>query len=233
MSRYEHIKQAAYDANMQLPKLGLVLFTFGNVSAVDRSEGVFAIKPSGIPYEDLTPEKMVVVDFDSFVVEGNMRPSSDTKTHAVLYRHWEKIGGIVHTHSTYATSWAQAQRAIPIFGTTHADHLTVDIPCAPPMEDSMIEGDYEHQTGFQILNHFEKLGLSYEEVEMILVGNHAPFTWGKTPEKAVYNSAVLEQVAQMALLTEQINREAPRLKDALIKKHFERKHGPMSYYGQS
>ncbi|WP_121357669.1 L-ribulose-5-phosphate 4-epimerase AraD [Flavisolibacter nicotianae] len=232
MSRYEHIKQAAYDANMQLPKLGLVLFTFGNVSAVDRGEGVFAIKPSGIPYEDLTPEKMVVVDFDSFVVEGNMRPSSDTKTHAVLYRHWEKIGGIVHTHSTYATSWAQAQRAIPIFGTTHADHLTVDIPCAPPMEDSMIEGDYEHQTGFQILNHFEKLGLSYEEVEMILVGNHAPFTWGKTPEKAVYNSAVLEQVAQMALLTEQINREAPRLKDALIKKHFERKHGPLSYYGQ-
>lgn len=233
MSRYDHIKQAAYDANMQLPKLGLVLFTFGNVSAVDRSEGVFAIKPSGIPYEDLTPEKMVVVDFDSFIVEGNMRPSSDTKTHAVLYKQWEKIGGIVHTHSTYATSWAQAQRDIPIFGTTHADHLTTDIPCAPPMEDSMIEGDYEHQTGFQILNHFEKLGLSYEEVEMVLVGNHAPFTWGKTPEKAVYNSAVLEQVAQMALLTEQVNREAPRLKDALIKKHFERKHGPMSYYGQS
>lgn len=232
MSRYDHIKQAAYDANMQLPKLGLVLFTFGNVSAVDRSEGVFAIKPSGIPYEDLTPEKMVVVDFDSFIVEGNMRPSSDTKTHAVLYKQWEKIGGIVHTHSTYATAWAQAQRDIPIFGTTHADHLTTDIPCAPPMEDSMIEGDYEYQTGFQILNHFEKLGLSYEEVEMVLVGNHAPFTWGKTPEKAVYNSAVLEQVAQMALLTEQINREAPRLKDALIKKHFERKHGPMSYYGQ-
>jgi L-ribulose-5-phosphate 4-epimerase len=233
MSRYEHIKQAAYEANMQLPKLGLVLFTFGNVSAVDRNEGVFAIKPSGIPYEDLTPEKMVVVDFDSFVVEGNMRPSSDTKTHAVLYKHWEKIGGIVHTHSTYATAWAQAQRDIPIFGTTHADHLTTDIPCAPPMEDGMIEGDYEHQTGFQILNHFEKLGLSYEEVEMVLVGNHAPFTWGKTPEKAVYNSAVLEQVAQMALLTEQINAKAPRLKDALIKKHFERKHGPMSYYGQS
>ena len=232
MSRYEHIKEAAYQANMQLPKLGLVLFTFGNVSAVDRSEGVFAIKPSGIPYEDLTPEKMVVVDFDSFVVEGNMRPSSDTKTHAVLYRHWEGIGGIVHTHSTYATAWAQAQRDIPIFGTTHADHLTVDIPCAPPMEDSMIEGDYEHQTGHQILNYFQEKGLSYQEVEMILVGNHAPFTWGKSPEKAVYNSAVLEQVAQMALLTEQIHANAPRLKEALIKKHFERKHGPNSYYGQ-
>jgi L-ribulose-5-phosphate 4-epimerase len=232
MSRYEHIKQAAYDANMQLPKLGLVLFTFGNVSAVDRSEGLFAIKPSGIPYEDLTPDKMVVVDFDSFVVEGNMRPSSDTKTHALLYRHWEKIGGIAHTHSTYATAWAQAQRDIPIFGTTHADHNTVDIPCAPPMDDGMIEGDYEHQTGFQIMNYFEEKGLSYEEVEMILVGNHAPFTWGKSPDKAVYNSAVLEQVAQMALLTEQINPTAPRLKDALIKKHFERKHGPNSYYGQ-
>lgn len=232
MSRYEHIKAAAYEANMQLPKLGLVLFTFGNVSAVDRKEGVFAIKPSGIPYEDLTPEKMVVVDFDSFVVEGNLRPSSDTKTHAVLYKHWEGIGGIVHTHSTYATAWAQSQRDIPIFGTTHADHNTVDIPCAAPMDDSMIQGDYEYETGFQIMNHFKKNGLSYEEVEMILVGNHAPFTWGKTPEKAVYNSAVLEQVAHMALLTEQINANAPRLKDALIKKHFERKHGPSSYYGQ-
>jgi L-ribulose-5-phosphate 4-epimerase len=233
MSRYEQIKQAAFEGNMQLPKLGLVLFTFGNVSAVDRNEGVFAIKPSGIPYEDLTAEKMVVVDFDGFVVEGNLRPSSDTKTHAVLYKHWEKIGGIVHTHSTYATAWAQAQRDIPIFGTTHADHNTVDIPCAPPMEDGMIEGDYEYQTGFQIMNCFEERGLSYEEVEMILVGNHAPFTWGKTAEKAVYNSAVLEQVAQMALLTEQINPKAPRLKDALIKKHYERKHGPMSYYGQA
>ncbi len=233
MSRYESIKQASYEANMQLPKLGLVLYTFGNVSAVDRTEGVFAIKPSGIPYEDLTPEKMVVVDFDGFIVEGNLRPSSDTATHAVLYKHWEKIGGIVHTHSTYATAWAQAQRDIPIFGTTHADHNTVDIPCAPPMDDSMIEGDYEYQTGFQIMNHFNENGLSYEEVEMILVGNHAPFTWGNSPAKAVYNSAVLEQVAHMALLTERINPSAPRLKDALIKKHFERKHGPHSYYGQS
>lgn len=232
MSRYEHIKQEAFEANMQLPKLGLVLFTFGNVSAVDRAEGFFAIKPSGIPYEDLTPEKMVVVDFEGFVVEGNLRPSSDTKTHAVLYAHWDSIGGIVHTHSTYATAWAQAQRDIPIFGTTHADHNTVDIPCAPPMEDGMIEGDYEYQTGFQILNFFRDRGLDYKEVEMILVGNHAPFSWGKSAEKAVYNSAVLEQVAHMALLTEQINHQAPRLKDALIKKHYERKHGPMSYYGQ-
>lgn len=175
---------------------------------------------------------MVIVDFEGNTIEGNMRPSSDTKTHAVLYKHWENIGGIVHTHSTYATAWAQSQRDIPIFGTTHADHLTTDIPCAPPMADHMIKGNYEYETGFQILNHFKDHGLDYREVEMILVGNHAPFTWGKTAEKAVYNSAVLETVAQMALLTEQINPNAPRLKDSLIKKHFERKHGPDSYYGQ-
>ena len=232
MSKYEHIRQQAYDANMQLPKLGLVLFTFGNVSAADRAAGVFAIKPSGLPYTDLNPGKMVIVDFDGNTVEGILRPSSDTKTHALLYRHWEKIGGISHTHSTHATAWAQAQRDIPIFGTTHADHNTVDIPCAPPMDDRMIAGDYEYETGFQIMNCFRERDLSYEEVEMILVGNHAPFTWGKTAEKAVYNSAVLETVAQMALLTERINPNAPRLKEALVKKHYERKHGPNSYYGQ-
>ncbi|MFT3680237.1 MAG: L-ribulose-5-phosphate 4-epimerase [Ferruginibacter sp.] len=232
MSQYKHIRQQAYEANMQLPLLGLVLFTFGNVSAADRSMGVFAIKPSGVPYEELTPDKMVIVDFDGNVVEGGLRPSSDTKTHAVLYKHWKNIAGIVHTHSTYATAWAQAQRDIPIFGTTHADHLTVDIPCAPPMGDDMIKGNYEYETGFQIINCFNERELNYEEVEMVLVGNHAPFTWAKTAAKAVYNSAVLESVAQMALLTEQINSNAPRLKDALIKKHFERKHGPDSYYGQ-
>jgi L-ribulose-5-phosphate 4-epimerase len=232
LSKYDHIKQTAYEANMQLPELGLVLFTFGNVSVADRDLGVFAIKPSGVPYKDLSPDKMVIVDFDAKIVKGKLRPSSDTKTHAVLYKHWDKIGAVVHTHSTYATAWAQAQRNIPIFGTTHADHNTVDIPCAPPMNDEMIEGDYEYQTGFQILNCFNERGLNYEEVEMILVGNHAPFTWGKTADKAVYNSAVLEAVAKMAWLTEQINPSAPRLKDALIKKHYERKHGANSYYGQ-
>jgi L-ribulose-5-phosphate 4-epimerase len=232
MSKYTEIQEAAYEANKQLPKLGLVLFTFGNVSAADRDAGVFAIKPSGVPYSDLSPEKMVIVDFEGKTVKGKLRPSSDTLTHAVLYKHWETIGGIVHTHSTYATAWAQAGRDIPIYGTTHADHNTVDIPCAPPMSDEMILGDYEYQTGFQIMNAFRDRGLSYEEVEMVLVGNHAPFTWGKTPEKAVYNSAVLESVAQMAFLTEQIKSDALRLKDSLIKKHYERKHGPDSYYGQ-
>jgi L-ribulose-5-phosphate 4-epimerase len=232
MSKYKKIQEAAYEANMLLPKLNLVIFTFGNVSQADRELGVFAIKPSGVPYEDLSPEKMVIVDFEGNVVKGKLRPSSDTKTHAVLYKQWPTIGGICHTHSTYATAWAQSQRDVPIFGTTHADYNTVDIPCAPPMNDEMIKGNYEYETGFQIINCFAEKKLDYKEVEMILVGNHAPFTWGKSADKAVHNSAVLESIAQMALLTEKINPAAPRLKDALIKKHFERKHGPDSYYGQ-
>ncbi|MEO0339276.1 MAG: L-ribulose-5-phosphate 4-epimerase [Bacteroidota bacterium] len=232
MPRYQNIKEEAYTANMQLPALGLVLFTFGNASAADRSQGVFAIKPSGVPYVDLRPEDMVIVDFEGNTVEGQLRPSSDTKTHAVLYKHWEEIGGIVHTHSTYGTAWSQAQCDIPIMGTTHADHLTVDIPCAPPMPDEMIQGNYEYETGIQILKEMEGRNLSYKEVEMILLGNHAPFTWGKTAQKAVYNSAVLEECAKMAYLAKSINPNAPRLKDSLIQKHYERKHGPDSYYGQ-
>jgi L-ribulose-5-phosphate 4-epimerase len=232
-NKYEQIQQEAFFGNMQLPALGLVTFTFGNVSTADRNLGVFAIKPSGVPYKELTASKMVIVDFDGKIVEGKMRPSSDTPTHAVLYKHWDKIGSIVHTHSTYATAWAQAQRDIPLFGTTHADHNTVDIPCAPPMSDEMIKGNYEYETGFQIMNHFNDNKISYEEVEMVLVGNHAPFAWGKSTQKAVYNAGVLEEIAKMALLTEQINPKAPRLKEALVKKHYERKHGPDSYYGQA
>jgi L-ribulose-5-phosphate 4-epimerase len=232
MGKYDHIREAAHAANLQLPRLGLVRFTFGNVSAVDRSLAVFAIKPSGVPYESLSPQQMTIVDYDGNTVEGEFRPSSDTLTHAVLYRHWNTLGGIAHTHSLYATAWAQAQRDIPIFGTTHADHNTVDIPCAPPMADDRIRGHYEYETGFQIINCFKERKLDYQDVEMILLANHAPFTWGKTPEKAVYNSAVLETIAEMAMLTEKINPEAPRLKETLIRKHFERKHGPDAYYGQ-
>ena len=232
MSKYDNIKEEAYKVNMQLPELGLVLFTFGNASAADRSEGVFAIKPSGVPYKDLSPEKMVIVDFYGNIVEGNLRPSSDTLTHAVLYKNFETIGGIAHTHSTYATAWAQSLRDIPIYGTTHADHTTCDIPCAAPMSDEMIAGNYEYETGFQIINALKEKNLSYKEIEMVLVGNHAPFTWGKDAAKAVYNSAVLEEIAKMAFITETIKADALRLKDALIKKHYERKHGKNSYYGQ-
>lgn len=232
MTHYKDLKQETYEANMQLPVLGLVLFTFGNVSVVDRNKAVFAIKPSGVPYSTLKADDIVIVDFEGRVVEGDKRPSSDTKTHAVLYKYWDKIGAIVHTHSTYGTAWAQAQMDIPILGTTHADHLTVDIPCALPMSDAMIQGDYEHETGFQIMNEFERRGYSYSEVEMVLLGNHAPFTWGKNGEKAVYNAAVLEEIARMAYLSCTINPSVPRLKEALIKKHFERKHGKDAYYGQ-
>jgi len=232
-SSYKDLKQECYEANMQLDALKLVIYTFGNVSAVDRSKGLFAIKPSGVPYEVLKPEDIVIVDFDNNIVEGTMRPSSDTKTHAYLYKHWDDIGGIAHTHATYSVAWAQSQRDIPIFGTTHADHLTADIPCAPPMADNLIQGNYEHNTGIQILDCFKEKGLSHQEVEMVLLGNHGPFTWGKTAAKAVYNSKVLEAVAEMAYLTLQINPAAPRLKESLIKKHYDRKHGKDSYYGQN
>jgi L-ribulose-5-phosphate 4-epimerase len=232
MERYAQIRQTAYDVNQQLPRLGLVLFTFGNVSVADRNLGVFAIKPSGVPYEELTPDHMVIVDFKGKTVDGKLRPSSDTLTHAVLYREWPLIGGIAHTHSTYATAWAQSLRDIPVYGTTHADHLTCDIPCAPPMEDNMIQGNYERETGHQIVQCMQWKQLNYEAVEMILVGNHGPFTWGKTADKAVYNSAVLEELAKTAFLTEVIKPGAARMKETLIRKHYERKHGPGSYYGQ-
>jgi L-ribulose-5-phosphate 4-epimerase len=232
MNKYADIQKAAYEGNMQLPRLGLVIFTFGNVSVADHDKKVFAIKPSGLAYEDLTPEKMVVVDFDGNIVEGSLRPSSDTRTHAVLYTHCPEMKAVVHTHSTYATAWAQSLRDIPNYGTTHADHTVADIPCAAPMDDHMIEGDYEYETGFQILNCLKERGLTYRETEMILVGSHAPFAWGETMEKAVYHAAVLEELARMSHLTEQINPNVRRLKEALIKKHFERKHGKGAYYGQ-
>ena len=232
MNPYQQIREEACTGNRQLPALGLVLFNFGNLSVADQAQRVFAIKPSGVPYDELLPEKMVIVDFDGKTVEGNLKPSSDTQTHAVLYKNWKNAGAIVHTHSLYATAWAQAQRVIPIYGTTHADHFTGPIPCTLPMNDEMIRGNYEYQTGLQIINHLKENQLSYEEIEMVLVGSHAPFTWGKNTAKAIYNSAVLESIAHMALLTEQINPNATTLKTALIKKHFERKHGPEAYYGQ-
>lgn len=232
-SKYTALKQECYEANMELNALNLVIYTFGNVSSVDRKNKVFAIKPSGVPYETLKTEDIVIVDFDNNVVEGEMRPSSDTKTHAFLYKKWKNIGGIAHTHATYSVAWAQSQKDIPIFGTTHADHLTADIPCAPPMSDELIEGNYEHNTGIQILDCFKEKSLSYEDVQMVLIGNHGPFTWGKNAAKAVYNSKVLEEVAKMALLTLQINPNASRMKESLIKKHYDRKHGKDAYYGQN
>ncbi|MDG1572014.1 L-ribulose-5-phosphate 4-epimerase [Robiginitalea sp. M366] len=231
-SPYTTLKAEAYAANMELHALGLVIHTFGNVSAADTSRGVFAIKPSGVPYAKLRPEDMVVLDYNNEVVEGKLRPSSDTRTHSYLYREWEGLGGIAHCHALYSVAWAQAQQDIPILGTTHADHLTHDIPCAPPMADELIQGNYEHNTGVQITECFRERNLEPQEVPMVLVGNHGPFCWGKDAAQAVHHSLVLETVAQMAYLTLQINPGAPRLKEALIQKHYTRKHGKDAYYGQ-
>jgi len=230
MSKYDEIRQRVFESNIELTRQRLVIYTFGNVSAVDRNEGIIAIKPSGVAYNVLQPEDIVIVDLEGKVVEGSLNPSSDTKTHLVLYNHFPEIDGVAHTHSTYAVAWAQAGRPIPILGTTHVDHLHIDIPCTEFMSEKMIQGDYEVETGNQILKTFKEI--SYQEVEMVLVAGHGPFTWGKTPEKAVYNSVVLEVLAKMALLTLQINPQVSRLNEALIQKHYQRKHGADAYYGQ-
>lgn len=231
MSAYEDIKEQAWACNRQIPVLGLAIYTFGNVSAFDSDKGVYAIKPSGVPYDELTPENMVVVDLNNDIVEGKLRPSSDTPTHTVLYRSFPMIRGVVHTHSTYATAWAQAKKPVPILGTTHADHLAREVPCTAVMSDEMIAGEYEVETGNQIIQAMQ--GISPQEVEMILVACHGPFTWGATPEKALYNSAVLEEIARMAYLTVRIDPQVTELKQSLRDKHYQRKHGAGAYYGQS
>jgi len=229
---YETLKQKCLEANLLLPKLDLVLYTFGNVSCADHEHGVFAIKPSGVAYDDLAAENMVIVNFNGQVLEGNLRPSSDTPTHAVLYREFTGLGGIVHTHSRYATAWAQARRGIPIYGTTHADHLPCSVPCTELMADERIINDYEVETGRQIVEYFQINHLSHREVEMVLVGGHGPFTWGKDETQAVYNARVLEELAHMAQLTEAVNPLAVPLKKTIIDKHYCRKHGKNAYYGQ-
>ncbi len=232
MDTFHDIRVAAWEANRSLPHHGLVTFSFGNVSVLDRERGVFAIKPSGVPYESLLADDLVVVDLDGRVVAGSMRPSSDTPTHAVLYREFVNVGAIAHTHSTYAVAWAQALRAIPVYGTTHADHLPTPVPCTPIMEDDRILGDYEAETGRLIVETFLDEGLAPEDVQMVLVGGHGPFTWGPTGPAAVYHSAMLEEIARMAWLTESLEPGARSLKSTLVDRHFGRKHGPDAYYGQ-
>lgn len=230
MSKFDEIKETVWRCNLDIAKYNLAIFTFGNVSAIDRKSEVIAIKPSGVPYNELNADDIVIVDFAGKIVEGKLQPSSDTKTHLVLYKYFPAIGGVAHTHSTYAVAWAQAIKPIPIYGTTHADHLLTDVPCTDLMTEEMIKGDYEEETGNQIIKTFEKL--SSEEIEMVLVARHGPFTWGKSPGKAVYNSVVLEELARMALLTLQINPNITRLEESLIEKHYHRKHGSSAYYGQ-
>ena len=229
-SVFADLKEQAWQANMEIPRRGLAIYTFGNVSAFDAARGVFAIKPSGVVYESLTAADMVVVDLESKVVEGTLRPSSDTKTHAALYRAFPGIGGIVHTHSTYATAWAQACKPIPLYGTTHADHLAEDVPCTALMTAEAVRGDYEAETGTQIIDCFR--ARDFRATPMVLVAGHAPFTWGQTADKAVYHAVVLEELAKLASITQAIDPKASRLPDYLVQKHFERKHGKGAYYGQ-
>ncbi len=230
MSAYKELKEIAWQCNRELPKHGLVTYSFGNASAMNRDKKVVAIKPSGVSYDKLQPEDMVVVDLENNIVEGSLKPSSDTRTHIVLYKNFPEIGGVVHAHSTYATAWAQAVQSIPVLGTTHADYLPVDIPCTEIISDEAIKGDYEEETGNQILKVFKKL--SYKEVEMVLVASHGPFTWGKSAQKAVHNSVILEELAKMAMFTLNINPGLSRFKQTLIDKHYQRKHGKDAYYGQ-
>lgn len=225
----EALKQEVCAANLLLPQLKLVTFTWGNVSGIDRASGIVAIKPSGVPYEELTPDKIVLVDLEGNVVEGDLNPSSDLKTHLVLYREFADLGGVVHTHSTFATSFAQAKQPIPAYGTTHADAFYGSVPCTRPLTAEEINGDYEWSTGEVIV---EAVKDCYDSIPAVLVACHGPFAWGKTPAKAVENIAVLEETAKMALYTKQINPDATAVDDYLLDKHYLRKHGPNAYYGQ-
>jgi L-ribulose-5-phosphate 4-epimerase len=226
----DSLKKSVLEANLELPEHGLVVYTWGNVSGIDRKEGLVVIKASGVRYEDMTLEHMVVLDLDGNIVEGKFRPSSDTPTHLVLYKAFAGIGGIVHTHSTWATTWAQAQMGIPCFGTTHADYFYGEIPCTRPMKSEEIKGEYEAQTGNVIVEAFEDRDPLY--VPGVLVASHGPFTWGKDPAEAVHNSVVLEQIARSAYATRTLNSVIGSVPDALLDKHFLRKHGKNAYYGQ-
>jgi L-ribulose-5-phosphate 4-epimerase len=237
MSVYSSLKEEVWAANREIPERGLALYTWGNVSAYDPNRAVFAIKPSGVPYPDLHIEDMVVMDLDGKIVEGKLNPSSDTPTHLILYREFAVNGGatvrgIMHTHSTYAVAWAQACMPIPLFGTTHADHIQTSVPCTHYLSKEAVGGDYELETGKLIVELFKKHSLNPAEVNMVLVGGHGPFVWGSSAEKTVYNGAVLEEIARMALLTLQIRPDTTPLPEYIVNKHYLRKHGPNAYYGQ-
>jgi len=227
------LREEAYRGNMALQLAGLVVGTFGNASAVDRAAGVVAIKPSGVSYDTLRPENMVIVDLDGNVVEGTMRPSSDTRTHVRLYRAFEDVRGIAHTHSLFATSWAQSQKPIPCLGTTHADYFHGPVPVTAVMRDAQIKLDYEYQTAEQILEAFRLQKIDYHGMPAVLVAAHGPFTWGATPVEAAFHSEMLEVVAEMAWLSLSIAPAAKGIKKTLLDKHYLRKHGKDAYYGQT
>lgn len=225
----EKLKQHVFQANLDLVKHGLVIFTWGNVSGIDREKEVVVIKPSGISYDDMKAEDMVVIDLNGNIMEGKLKPSSDTPTHVELYKAFPSVGGIVHTHSTYATAWAQSGCDIPNIGTTHADYFSGDIPCTRDMTEAEVKGEYEKETGTVIIERFNRLNPAH--VPGVLVKNHGPFSWGKDPHEAVHNAVVMEQVAKMAFIAYQVNPNLT-MNELLIQKHFFRKHGSGAYYGQ-
>lgn len=229
----ETLKEQVWRANLELPERGLVVYTWGNVSGFDREKGIVVIKPSGVPYDELKPEHMVAVNLDGHIVEGTLRPSSDLKTHLVLYRNFDGINGIVHTHSAWAVSWAQAGRAIPPLGTTHADYFYGYVPCTRRMTAEEINDDYETQTGNVIVETFRNAGMEPSYVPGVLVNNHGPFTWGKDAGEAVHNAVVLDELAKMAYHTVMLNPDVSPVSKDLLDKHFLRKHGANAYYGQN
>lgn len=228
----KELRQAVYQANMELPRRGLVTSTWGNASGIDREKGILLIKPSGVEYADLTPEMLVALDLDGKIVEGELKPSSDTKTHIELYRAFPNIGGVVHTHSAHATAWAQACMDIPAYGTTHADYFYGSIPCARHLTREELDEDYERNTGKVIVETFAQRGIDPDHVPAVICASHGPFTWGRDADQAVYHASVLEEVARMALMTRQINPNAAPAPQHVLDKHFMRKHGPNAYYGQ-
>lgn len=228
----EELKKKVYEANMELLRRGLITYTWGNVSGIDRDTGYFVIKPSGVDYDKLRPEDMVVMDLEGNRIEGTLNPSSDTPTHLELYKKYPEIGGVVHTHSPEATSWAQAGRDIPLYGTTHADYFYGPIPCARSLTPEEIGGEYERNTGLVIIETFEQRGLNPMHTPGVLCTNHGPFTWGKDAAEAVHNAVVLEEVARMAIRTELLNPQVQPAPDSIRDKHFFRKHGENAYYGQ-
>ena len=227
------LKQQVYEANMLLPKYGLVTFTWGNVSGIDRKKGLFVIKPSGVDYELLTPDDMVVMDLNGNQIEGRYKPSSDTPTHIEIYKAFPEVGGVVHTHSSYATSWAQAGRSIPCYGTTHADYFYGEIPCLRCLNKDEIESAYEENTGHLIVNEFKRMQKDPVAVPGVLCKNHGPFSWGKDAMEAVHNAVVIEEVAKMAYRAELINKDIESAPKELMDKHYFRKHGENAYYGQN
>jgi L-ribulose-5-phosphate 4-epimerase len=228
----EKLKEEVFLANLELPKQGLVKYTWGNASAIDRESGLFVIKPSGVDYETMQPSDMVVIDLEGNVVEGTLNPSSDTATHAVLYKHYHEIGGIVHTHSTWATIWAQSGLDLPALGTTHADTFYGAVPCARFLTQEEIDRGYEAETGKVIIETFEERGLDILAIPGVLLHGHGPFTWGKDAKSAVMNSVVLDEVAKMNLFTRELNHFSKELPQRILDKHYLRKHGKNAYYGQ-